>query len=364
MVRKLLLAVFTVATLAVIFIYLKDPYSNTPSTTERSVSSGSSSGTDSASLTNEQPQSGDIISSPDTASSQTDNPFATLSEESTEPAGDEVASPATATTTPPVTLDESQFAGEPLLAGIPISELGINRWASTAEFDEIVAQIDANPALLDAVLAQFRQATDAGQLTRLTQLLGRFDSSRVADVASEIATSGDTPNRIAALNLLRQVHASNPQAREVILDIIDTEFDTRVLSSALNAIASPTAVSTAHRQRILSSANDLSSHQDPIVRARSFSVLADWTDTDRLTPRILQGLNDPDPRVRQSVTYSLLDYNYTDGSVKRELIRVADNTAEAVRTRRGALQALSRISLTDDERAQLRAINSTVNGTQ
>jgi len=299
MFRKLLLAVFTVATLAVIFIYLKDPYSSSPSTTQRSADGESSNVVDAARLANGQTQSGDTLTSPG-STSNTDNPFATISDESTELAGDESASP-----------------------------------------------VIANP-----------------NLTRLTQLLGRFDSARVADVASEIAVSGDTPNRLAALDLLRQVHASNPEAREVILDIIDTDIDTQVLSSALNAIASPTVVSTDHRQRILSGAADLSSHQDAIVRARSFSVLADWTDTDQLTPRILEGLNDPDPRVRQSVTYSLVDYNYTDGAVKRELIRVADNSAESVRTRRGALQALSRISLTDDERAQLRAINSTVNGTQ
>lgn len=368
MFRKLLLAVFTVATLAVIFIYLKDPYSSSPSTTQRSADGESSNVVDAARLANGQTQSGDTLTSPG-STSNTDNPFATISDESTELAGDESASPVianpnTATSTNSALLNETQVLGEPILAGIPLGELGIDRWTSTAEFDEIIAQIDANPELLGAVLEQFRQTTDAGQLTRLTQLLGRFDSARVADVASEIAVSGDTPNRLAALDLLRQVHASNPEAREVILDIIDTDIDTQVLSSALNAIASPTVVSTDHRQRILSGAADLSSHQDAIVRARSFSVLADWTDTDQLTPRILEGLNDPDPRVRQSVTYSLVDYNYTDGAVKRELIRVADNSAESVRTRRGALQALSRISLTDDERAQLRAINSTVNGTQ
>ena len=365
MFRKLLLAVFTVATLAVIFIYLKDPYSSSPSTTQRSASE-SPNVVDSTPLANGQSQSGDTLTSPGSTSSETDNPFATLSDESTELAGDGLATPAisNSTTTDSALLKETQVFGEPLLSGIPLSELGINRWASTAEFDEIVAQIDANPELLGAVLEQFRQITDAGQLTRLTQLLGRFDDSLVADVAGEIATSGVTANRLAALNLLRQVHASNPEAREVILDIIDSDIDTQVLSTALNAIASPTVVSTDHRQRILSGAADLSSHQDAVVRARSFSVLADWTDTDQLTPRILEGLNDPDPRVRQSVTYSLLDYDYTDGNVKRELIRVAENSSETVITRRGALQALSRISLTDEERTHIRAINSTVNGRQ
>ena len=99
MFRKLLLAVFTVATLAVIFIYLKDPYSSSPSTTQRSAGGESSNGVDTARLVNGQSQIGDTLTSSGSTSSDTDNPFATISDESTELADDEPVSSVTANPT-------------------------------------------------------------------------------------------------------------------------------------------------------------------------------------------------------------------------------------------------------------------------
>ncbi len=366
--RNLLAALFAFVTLAAVFLYLRDPYSDAPSATQRAQSD-----TGDQSIASQRQTSASPDSSIAGAPSGEDNPFSTLDEQSSNATtqndiinqyADNAEAPDSGATDPdPV--DDSQSQNADLsLGGIPVAELGIANWQSDAQFDALIAELDANPALLDAVLEQYRNTTDPGQLARLTQLLSRFDSSVVAAVAEDIARTGSTENRLAAINLLREVQSSNPGVRDTLLDIIEDEADSKVLTRALGAFGSQSTATSAQRQQLLGRATELVSHQDALVRSRSYTALAGWADSSNFTPQILEGLSDPDSRVRRDLTYSLINYQYVDGQVKRALMGVASNDAEIQRTRRGALQALSRISLTDDERAQLREVLAQVNSTR
>ena len=358
MMSKLLVAAIGLATLALVFIYLKNPYSDSQSATQPADQSVNSqlSGADNPPSAQQDESS--------TASSA--NPFGVNEE------ADEKAEQSTVSETEVLPLDEGidsdAFVDDTFIdtsgltiGGIKVSELGIERWQSDEQFEALVADIDANPELLEALLAQYRQTTDQQQLKNLTQLLGRFDSGEVAATAGEIARYGNAQNRLAALDLLRQVHPANPEARDVIIDIVETDQDPTVLTRALNAIASPTEVSNEHRQSILAAADNLTIHADPAVRAHSYGIIVGWTDNEQSTPLILGGLDDPDPIVRRKITSSLLNYRYNDGTVKTALIQVASNGVENKRTRLNALQALGRMSLTDAERSQLRDVSNEVN---
>lgn len=367
--RNLLTALFAVITLAAVFIYLRDPYSDAPSTTQ-APDSVADNQTISDSTALRESNDSELVS----GESAADNPFSIVENESVttttqtdiisqysaDAASDEVAESTLTDNSNDTRPDKITGA----LAGIPISELGVDRWQSDEQFDALVAELDANPALLNAVLEQYQITSDPDQLARLTQLLSRFDSSEVTAVAADIARSGSTENRLAAINLLRTVQGSNPDARDTLLGIIEDEADSRVLTRALGAFDSQASATSAQRQQLLNRATELASHQDGLVRSRSYTALAGWTDSSQLTPQILQGLSDPDNRVRRDLTYSLINYQFVDGQVKQELIRVASDGSEIQRTRRGALQALARISLTDDERALLRDVSAQVNSTQ
>jgi len=361
MMSKILVAVIGFATLALVLIYLKNPYSESQSTTQLADESVDSRLSRSDSPTSSQQNESATSSS---------NPFsvAQKADQQTDQEADQITQSETdalpsveAEASDAVVTETFANSSELTVAGIRVSELGIERWQSDEQFAALIADIDANPELLNAVLVQYRETGDPLQLRQLTQLLAKFDNSDVASAAGEIARYGNPENRLAALDLLRQVHPSNPEARDVIIEIVETDQDPAVLSRALTAIAAPTEVSYQHRQSILAAADSLTIHADPAVRAHSYGIIADWTDDAQSTPLILGGLDDPDPIVRRKVTSSLLNYRYNDGTVKTALIQVASNGVENKRTRLNALRALGRMSLTDAERSQMRDVSNEVN---
>jgi len=369
MMSKILVAVIGFATLALVFVYLKNPYSDSRSTTQTANQSTTQQADQSVS--SQLPRSDSLSSSQqDGSSTSVSNPFGVDQQTDQKAAqeADQIAQSETdalpvveAEASDSVVTETFTDSSELTVAGIRVSDLGIERWQSDEQFEALIADIDANPELLDALLVQYRETGDPLQLKQLTELLARFDNSDVASTAGEIARYGNPENRLAALDLLRQVHPSNPEARDVIIEIVETDQDPAVLSRALVAIAAPTEVSYQHRQSILAAADSLTTHADPAVRAHSYGIIAGWTDDAQSTPLILGGLDDPDPIVRRKVTSSLLNYRYNDGTVKTALIQVASNGVENKRTRLNALRALGRMSLTDAQRSLLRDVSNEVN---
>ena len=355
-----MVAVVAIATAAIFFIYLKDPYSPGPSQTEPETSTvGSSSREDtSLSQTESLQSSGDV-----------DNPFSIGNEPDSDSSltanGEQVDDKANNFPNPASTGDSSATGtGNSLanaeIAGISIYDLGRTNWESDAQFEAMQRQLEADPALLQALLDEVKAETDPERLKRLTQLIGRLDKTLVTEAAEEMLYSGNPEAQLAALDMLRQTQGGNSIARDLLVDVISSEQDPRVLNVALNAFSTPGAISGEQRQGIIDNVTHLATHYDANIRARSYSLLATYTDTEAMTPVILQGLSDPDPKVRGNVAHSLLGYNYPDDAVRDELIRVAENSNEKRSTRQASLQALSRMSLTEAQRERLRLADEDV----
>ncbi len=357
---KLIVAVVALVTAAIFFIYLKDPYSSKPSQTEPAANTGS-----------QQVASNRTSPSTDQTVIDSSNPFAAGEPGSNENGASQagatqiqsendlpVADDATVGST--VADSFSSLPTDYEIAGVSIYDVGRVDWASDAQFEATREQLANDPELLRALLEQMSAETDPERLKRLTQLIGNLDNGVITDVARQMLDSGNPEAQLAALDLLRQTQSNNSTARDLLVDVISVEQDPRVLNVALNAFASPGSISTDQRQGILSNVTDLANHYDANVRARSYNLLATWTDSEALTPTILQGLSDPDAGVRSNVAHSLLGYDFPDDSVRDELIRVAENPNEERSTRQASLHALGRMSLTEDQRARLRLANQDV----
>lgn len=363
---KLIVAVVAIVTAAIFFVYLKDPYSPGPSQTESSANSPSanSSSAGQAGATGDSAVAGGGAGS-STSSEPTGSPTSAASNPfSTDNAADDseaAIAPANAASLQPETTDLSGVDySNAEIAGVSIYDIGRENWQSDEQFEEMQAQLSANPELLQALLDQVRTETDPERLKRLTQLIGKLDKTLVTEAAREMLNSGNPDAQLAALDMLRQTQGGNSIARDVLVDVIGVEQDPRVLNVALNAFSTPGAISGEQRQGILDNVSNLATHYDANIRARSYSLMATYTNSAEMTPTILQGLNDPDPKVRGKVAHSLLGYNYPDDSVRDELIRVAENSNEEKSTRQASLQALGRMSLTEDQRARLRLANEDV----
>lgn len=254
-----------------------------------------------------------------------------------------------------------EYAGQGADAlGVDLYAIGVDA-PSDAEFLELTRLLEENPAFMAELFEQFRYETDPDRLKRLSHLLGQFDDPLIPELASEMVFSGNTGSQLAALDLLRQVQDKNPAARNVLIDVLASESEPSVLSMALNAVNTPGEPTDLQRQNVMSNVTSLAQHDDPIIRARSIGVITKWTDDNQSTPLILGALSDTDVRVRQKAVYSLINYPYPDDNVRRQLMSVAENESEDRRARRGAIQALSGMDLSDDESGRLKAARSSVN---
>lgn len=357
---KLMVAVVALATAAIFFIYLKDPYSSEPSQTEPVASAS--------------PAAPDNSLSGGSQTTEAENPFA--ADESGSLDGARTDSTRGSVLNSEENLVQEQESGNGVssstgdtfsnlptdfeIAGVSIYDVGRSNWESDEQFEAMFAQLAADPELLRALLEQMSAETDPERLKRLTQLVGKLDNGVITEAAREMLNSGNPEAQLAALDLLRQTQANNSIARDLLVDVINAEQDPRVLNVALNAFSTPGSISADQRQGILNNVTDLAGHYDANVRARSYSLLATWTDTDALTPVIVAGLSDPDAGVRSNVAHSLLGYDFPDDSVRDELIRVAEDPNEERSTRQASLHALGRMSLTEDQRTRLRLASEDV----
>jgi len=358
---KLLVAAVALVTAAVFYLYLRDPYSSTPSQTESSAehSGGITDSSQPSTLTNE---SGGSASG---GSPDSNNPFASdpSNSEDDDAQSSRVPTDTASTSAGSEGADTNRIdstVGLAEIAGVSIYEVGRENWASDEQFLAMQQELRENPALLDALLNEIRYESDPARLKRLTHLLGKLDPDRLTAAARDMLYSGNPDAQLAALDLLRQTQGNNSEARDMLVDMISVEQDARVLNVALNALATPGSSSTDQRAGIVTNVSSLVSHSDANVRARSYGLLAAWADTDNSTSVIVGGLSDPDPRVRGKVAHSLLGYRFPNDNVRQELIRVAENSDEVRSTRQAALHALGRMSLSDDDRSRLRRANEEV----
>lgn len=221
--------------------------------------------------------------------------------------------------------------------------------------------LSEDPALLSAVLDEFAAETDVKRLSRLRLLLGQLDDESMVGVAESMVFSGNPASADAGLDLLRDIGDRVPGARNIALDVMSSTQDPELLLGAANVMAVAGSNDPEVTQRVVSTLSSHVQHPDARVRRASFSTLARWSKDPSVTPTLLQGLNDVDPAVRKSTAYGFVGYPHADASVIEALLQTAENNSDTRRARRGAVLALSGMSLDDSQRARLQSVQAQIN---
>ncbi len=276
----------------------------------------------------------------------TDSPFATAAVES--PAGERAVP---ASDTAPLPLPTSG-TDDPF---VDLASLGRGA-LSDAEFEALAERLARDPALFAALIDEARSETDPVRLGRLLHLLGDVDDPAVAALATELVYSGDDELRAAGLELLKRVRPGDDGARSVVSSLLSTETEGEVLVPALTALARPGSTPAPDKAALAGQVALLTAHPDPRVRRTSIDILARWSDDATYTPELVSALSDDDPGVRRTAAFAFVGFPDQSAPVRDELFGVAGDASADEGTRRGALLALKRMSLPDDERARVATI--------
>ena len=224
---------------------------------------------------------------------------------------------------------------------------------SDEEFEALVERLSRDPALLQALIDEFRSESDPRRLERLSQLLGDVDDPSVVLLATELVYSGDESSRLLGLDLLKRVRPNDPDVRDVVSGLLSSESEGRILVGALTAMARPGAADADTRAGLAEQVSLLTRHADASVRRTSIDILSRWSDSPAHTPVLVEALGDGDQAVRRTAAYALVDREGADRSAVDELFAVIGDEAEEERTRRAAILALKSLTLEPSERERV-----------
>lgn len=216
-----------------------------------------------------------------------------------------------------------------------------------------VSALQASPAMLSAVLDEFSIETDPTRLDRLRLILGQLDDPALVPAAEAMIFSGNPLSAGAGLDLLRDIGATVPEARNVALDVLSSTQDPEMLVGATNIVVVANSDDPEITQRVVSSLSSLVQHPDASVRRASYSTLARWSNDPSITPTLLQGLTDEDSNVRKSTAYGFVGYANADSAVIEALLSTAQNASDTRRTRKGAVLALRGMPLDESQQVRL-----------
>ena len=239
----------------------------------------------------------------------------------------------------------------PAIEGLNPAEIGASPW-SDAEFDRLTALLKKHPEMIEQLALEFRINTDPQRSKRLAMLLGQFDNPIIAEVGAELAFSGDPVSQKTGLRLLGRLQPHSPRARETVADLLSVESNPEVLVSALNAMAKPARTSEAEQKDLLDRFSRLAKNNDPVVRSHSMAIISRWARDINMNEILLQGLDDSDPKVRETAAFSLIKTRHMSEEVKNGLLAKIEDSNERKRTREAALYALQRFDLNPDEQAR------------
>ncbi len=261
---------------------------------------------------------------------------------------------------PPAQDDVADPLPDPELPFLDVSLVGRAPMSDT-DFESVVARLQSDPILLRQLIDEFRQEQNPERLALLARLLGEAGGAAVTEVASELIFSGNEASRELGLHLLRQVQPGNPQARNIASSLLATEVEPRVLVSTLTALASPGTVDADSRGMLSDQVALLASHEDAGVRGISLDILSRWTTDGRDTQVLINGLLDPEPRVRESAAYALVGHEDENAAVAESLFTVVRNVDEQRATRSAAVMALRSFSLSDAQLDELQGLERDLN---
>lgn len=254
------------------------------------------------------------------------------------------------------TLDANQGteAGRLFAKSVDVTTVGRSQ-ISDSDFLQLADALRSDPILLQQLIDELRQETNAERRALIVSLLGEVGGESITLTASELIYSGDATNRQLGLNLLQQIQPGNSAARDIASTLLATEIEPSVLVDTLSTLSSPTASDEASRDFLIEQVAFLTSHDDATVRSISLNILSRWSKDGQFTEVLRSGLIDAEPAVRGAAAYALVDHENVSPALVNSLLSVAVNPTEYERARRGAILALKGMPIEGIVREQVMA---------
>lgn len=217
----------------------------------------------------------------------------------------------------------------------------------------------ADPAALRKLMQRFDAERDPQARAMLQSVLASLASPEVVAMSTRLAASSDPARRQEAFELLAQLSPDSPEVRNMVLRTLASEQSPAVLSRAVAALT-PTVVAAQEAQNVVTQLDSLTRHADPAVRSQSILQLAQWDKSGGLESRLGQALSDQAPQVRQAAVAGIAETGIRSETMKNALLNLVRNPQESREVKDGALHALERFSLNQDEYALYRQARSEI----
>jgi len=221
---------------------------------------------------------------------------------------------------------------------------------SDQDYAALLKRLRQEPEFLASLLEEYRLNTDPVRAKRLATLFGDLRNPEIVQTAATLVYSGNPDSQRMGLDLLSRLQPHDDEARSIAMDLLASETDPGLLVATLNVFATPAAgASTDHRELLLDNLNLLATHQHPLVRSHSISLIGRWGDgTD--SNHLIAGLTDTSSVVRARSASALKKAVNPGTSVISGLLAVAEDSSEIKTTRQSALYSLQNMPMDDEAR--------------
>jgi HEAT repeat protein len=222
--------------------------------------------------------------------------------------------------------------------------------AETELQEKLRDMAQADPAALRNLMHRYDSERDPQAREMLKAVLSAIPNPEVLAFSTRLASSSNPAQREDGFELLKQMSASSPEVRNLVLQALATEQAPAVLSQAVAALT-PTVVASSEAENIIAQLNNLAQHSDPAVRSQSILQLGQWDKSPHVESRLHQALGDQAPEVRQAAVIALSESGMRSDMTKAALMNIVRNASESAAIKDSALHALERYALDKKEHA-------------
>ncbi|MES3023667.1 MAG: HEAT repeat domain-containing protein [Pseudomonadota bacterium] len=216
--------------------------------------------------------------------------------------------------------------------------------------DRLRKLAQSNPVALRSLLQRYDNNQTAQARELLKSILATVQTPEVIAFSTRLASSSNMAERKYGFEMLQSLAPDSPEVRSLVKRTLANEQSPEVLVQALATLRSGIA-SPEESDQIVAQLKTLSQHADPAVRSQSLAQLGQWDKKGEGAERLLQGLTDRAPDVRQAAIFAIAQTGARSDALKSGLMAVVLNTQESKDVRGSALQALERFSLSKEEYA-------------
>jgi hypothetical protein len=243
---------------------------------------------------------------------------------------------------------ESGYQGASLEKMVPAKIAQDMDPADEASFEKLRQSAMADPTTRKELIERYKNAPEGEAKEALRALLSGVPTPDVVAFFMELASAGDALQRKAGFEMLVNLGATLPEARQIARQALETEQDPAILSQAI-AMLEPAVVEPSERAAVLKQLQGLVKHTEPVVRAQSIGALAAWDKTGESADALQQALADSSELVRGAAVSAIAANRIRSDSLKSALLSIANNANESPGIRLNAASTLERFALNRDE---------------